>query len=168
MKERKPKLILFSCKYFFAILIAIGINASLEAQNIDYDLGCPNATSILANQLPGSAITFAPFTAINGGAITIEITDISVSGLGSVPGPYTSPFLLNSGALLTTDITFTITGGTTVSLSTPASGINPLAAGKTITFSLTANGPEGPCLKTYSFKVITPASLMLVLDVSAG
>ena len=129
---------------------------------------CPNAVFDLPNQVAGQAISIPAITAINApsGAPTITIESISVDGLGTLPGPYTSPFLLNLG-LLTTDITMTVNPGN-VTFSTPVGGVNPLGAGQVIHFTLMATSGAVQCDRSYNVKIVAPVDLMVVLDGSGS
>ena len=78
-------------KYFLVLFLLTGLTGYLNAQNIDFAAGCPNAPANLAEQEVGTAISTSgmwaipTITAVNppgGAAITMSIQGIDVFFVG--------------------------------------------------------------------------------------
>src|SRR5690554_3108525 len=100
--------------HLFVILILVWTSSSLIAQDIDFDLACPNAPVVLDDQFVGTNISIPPIGAINqpGGApVAMSIQNISLNPGGNFCGTpcVGSPIIVNGGPI-TTDVTFTNNG----------------------------------------------------------
>ncbi|HEY5749326.1 MAG TPA: vWA domain-containing protein [Chryseolinea sp.] len=172
MQTRCSNFSLWRKRYLLAALAFLGSHLMLMAQiNIDFSQPCPNLPAVgFPDQVAGTAITAIP--AIQApGAVSMEITNISISPGGTFcSSPCPSPVTLNGGPILT-NITFTVSAAApfSVTLGTTAGTIDPGAAGLTVTFVLTANNGTINCSRTYSFKIVRkPVDLVLVLDKSGS
>ncbi|HEX5150589.1 MAG TPA: VWA domain-containing protein [Parafilimonas sp.] len=158
---------LFLKKYCFLFFLLIGWNGFLFAQNIDFNTGCPNAPTSLADQVSGQAVSGIPtITAVNspGGApftMSIQTIDVTSGGFPTGEGctSCTSPQVIQG-------LTFTASGTNVTITGTP--GAASIGYNYSVTLTATPN-PGSPCSRTYTFNVTRKAiDLVMVLDNSGS
>jgi hypothetical protein len=157
----------FFKRYLFLFFLITGMHVFLQAQNIDFNAGCPNAPAALADQVAGQAVSGIPtITAINspGGApftMSIQTIDVTSGGFPTGEGcnSCTSPQVIQG-------LTFTASGTNVTITGTPSAA----SIGYNYSVTLTATPNAGsPCSRTYTFNVTRKAiDLIMVLDNSGS
>jgi hypothetical protein len=147
------------------LILMISQSTGSMAQDIDYNLGCPNAIYPFPDVTVGNPMVPITIQAVNtpGGApATLTITSIQVGGIYECGG-----FAPACTATHTIDgVTFDASSGNSVVINgTPADAL----VGKTFTFTINSNSNGNICSRSYNLTVVRkPMNLVLVLDRSGS